>query len=273
MRFVTFQRDLPHAEAGVLLRDEVISLHRAGFDDLTAMIAGGADARDRVLRWVHRATAGDVAPATKVKLLPPLPRPAKIVCAGLTWANGAETDMEAPAVPVVLPKLSCAVAGPDEAVVLPPDCRDARCEAHLAVIIGRRCRRVPPERWHDCVFGYTLVNNVSAGILLGNSCDTFAPTGPWIVTPDELPDPQALELSLTLDGELLRRGRTSELVFGLAELMARVSEVCALEPGDVISSGLAAGAGFTRTPPRFLTRGDEVVVQAEGIGALRNRVE
>jgi len=165
-------------------------------------------------------------------------------------------------------------------IVLPKNSAQPDYEAEFAFVIGRGGRHIPAERWQEHVFGYTVINDVSARDfqmatsqwLMGKTFDTFAPMGPHIVSADEIPDPHALDISLTINGEVLQHSNTRELIFKIPELVAFLSSVFTLEPGDVVSTGTPAGVGVARKPPRFLRPGDDVVVRVERIGELRNPV-
>jgi len=280
MRLVTFQRH-DYTEAGVLQGDEIISLRAAGFADMLAVIAGGRDALESIREWMRRPPFGEVVRVSEVKLRAPLLRPPKIICVGLNYRDhAAESGLEVPDVPTIFAKFPTAVVGPGDPIVLPRASQKPDYEAEFAFVIGRRCRHVPEERWRDYVFGYTVFNDVSARDfqmattqwVIGKSFDTFAPMGPVIVTADEIEDPHNLDIRLTLDGEVMQNSNTRHLIFKIPDLIAHLSAVCTLEPGDVISTGTAAGVGVARKPPRFLKPGDEVVVTVEGIGDLRNPV-
>jgi 2-keto-4-pentenoate hydratase/2-oxohepta-3-ene-1,7-dioic acid hydratase in catechol pathway len=151
-------------------------------------------------------------------------------------------------------------------------------EAELAVVIGRTASRVSEQDALSYVFGYTCCNDVSARDLQmaeprwirGKALDTFLPIGPWITTADEIPDPQALDISCTVNGEVRQSSSTSQMVFGVAELIAFISEAITLEPGDIIATGTPPGVGVARQPPTFLAAGDEVAVHIEHIGSLTN---
>ena len=150
----------------------------------------------------------------------------------------------------------------------------------LAVVIGRQARNVPVDAAFNHIFGYTCLNDVSARDLQfgdgqwvrGKSLDTFCPLGPWIVTADEIPDPQALTIECEVSGEVLQAASTADMIFGVAELVSRVSRSFTLEPGDLIATGTPPGVGYFRKPQRLLRHGDEVVVRIEGLGELRNPV-
>ena len=147
-------------------------------------------------------------------------------------------------------------------------------------MIGRGGRHIPAESWREHVFGYTIVNDVSARDfqmatsqwLMGKTFDTFAPMGPFLVSADEIEDPHALAISLAINGEILQDSNTRELIFKIPELVAFLSSVFTLEPGDIVSTGTPSGVGFARKPPRYLGAGDDVVVRVQGLGELRNPV-
>ena len=256
--------------------DRVVGLRVAGFPDMPAVLSGD---RTRVERAVRESTASFAL--NSVTLLAPVPRPPKFICVGLNYRDHAiETKMEIPKIPTIFSKFSSAVIGPGEAIVLPKNSKQPDYEAEFAFVIGRGGRHIPAERWREHVFGYTLVNDVSARDfqmatsqwLMGKTFDTFAPLGPHLVSADEIADPHALDISLTINGEALQHSNTRELIFKIPELVAYLSSVFTLEPGDVVSTGTPAGVGFARKPPRFLRPGDEVVVRVESIGELRNPV-
>ena len=167
-----------------------------------------------------------------------------------------------------------------DSIVLPKSSTRPDYEAEFAFVIGEGGRHIPASEWREHVFGYTMLNDVSARDyqmatsqwMMGKTFDTFAPMGPWIVTADEIADPHALDISLTLNGELMQNSNTRNLIFRIPELIAFLSSVFTLEPGDVVSTGTPAGVGFARKPPVYLQPGDEVVVRVEGLGELRNPV-
>ncbi len=280
MRFVTIQREA-YSEPAVLFDDQVIGLRGAGFDTLRSVIAGGGDAMDRVLRWVDNPPAGETLAPEEAVLAAPIPRPPKIICIGLNYRDhAAESKMPIPEVPTVFAKFPTAVIGPRQPIVLPRNSTRPDYEAEFAVVIGRGGRHIPEERWRDHVFGYTIVNDVSARDfqmatsqwMIGKTFDTFAPMGPAIVTADEIEDPHSLAISLTLSGAVMQDSNTANLIFKVPHLIAYLSGVFTLEPGDVIATGTPAGVGFARKPPRFLRPGDEVTIRVERIGELINPV-
>jgi len=281
VKLVTFQKPGGQAEPGVLLPDGILSLRGAGFSSLIGVLAGGVDARAQVDTWVAERPAEALVPAGAVKLLAPIPRPPKLICVGLNYRDHAiEAKMEMPKVPTIFNKFPNAVIGPDDPIVLPRNSSQPDYEAEFAFVIGKGGRHIPAERWQEHVYGYTIVNDVSARDfqmatsqwLMGKTFDTFAPMGPVLVTADEIPDPHQLDISLTVNGEVLQSSNTRELIFKLPELVAFLSSVFTLEPGDVVSTGTPAGVGFARKPPRYLQPGDEVAIRVQGVGELRNPV-
>jgi acylpyruvate hydrolase len=213
--------------------------------------------------------------------LAPVPRPGKLICIGLNYRDhAAESKMAIPERPVVFSKFSTAVIAPGEPVVTPETSQQVDYEAELAVIIGRRAKNVSVSSALDYVLGYTAFNDVSARDFQfadgqwqrGKSCDTFAPMGPTIVTADEIPDPHKLSIKLRLNGKTMQDSNTDQLIFGVPELIAFLSETITLEPGDVIATGTPPGVGFARKPPVFLKHGDVMEVEIEKIGTLNSVV-
>jgi 2-keto-4-pentenoate hydratase/2-oxohepta-3-ene-1,7-dioic acid hydratase in catechol pathway len=238
--------------------------------------------------WLPRARAAHseagprsdaVVGLADVRLLAPVPRPGKVVCIGLNYRDhAAESNMPIPERPVVFSKFPTSVVGPDDAVVLPASSTQVDYEAELAVVIGRRAKRVPRERAFEYVLGYTNFDDVSARDFQfgdgqwqrGKSCDTFAPTGPFIATVDEVPDPHRLSIRFRLNGRTLQDSNTDQLIFGVPELVAFLSETITLEPGDLIATGTPPGVGFARKPPVFVQPGDVLEVEIDGLGVLSN---
>jgi len=280
MRFVTLDRD-GRGEPGVMLDGRFIAIRGAGFDDVLSVIAGGADAMDRLRRWLKNPPPGEPLDLATTRLLAPIPRPPKIICIGLNYRDHAEeAKMPIPEVPTVFAKFATAVTGHRHPIVLPKNSAKPDYEAEFAAVIGKGGRYIPEDRWREHVFGYTMVNDVSARDfqmatsqwMIGKTFDTFAPMGPAVVTADEIEDPHHLDISLVLSGEVMQDSNTRNLVFGVPKLIAYLSSVFTLEPGDIISTGTPAGVGLARKPPRWLKPGDEVVVRVEGLGELVNPV-
>jgi 2,4-didehydro-3-deoxy-L-rhamnonate hydrolase len=224
---------------------------------------------------------GDPIALSALELLPPVGRDAKIVCVGLNYADHAvEGGVDLPEEPLIFAKLPSSLIGPGRPIVLPTLSDEVDFEAELGVVIGRQARRVSVSEAPDYVFGFTCVNDVSARNLQirdqqwtrAKSLDTFCPVGPWIVTADEIRDPQALGIRCLLNGEVMQDSSTSSMIFGVYDLVSFISQGITLEPGDLIATGTPAGVGFLRDPPRYLSRGDEVRVEIDGIGSLVNSV-
>ena len=280
MRFVTVRED-GHPQPAVQLEGEIVGIRGAGFDSVLSAIAAGAEALERVSRWIARAPASQRWQPGQVPLLAPIPRPPKLICIGLNYReHAAESKKAVAAVPTVFSKFSTAVIGPGQAIVLPRNSAKPDFEAELAVVIGAGGRHIPEDRWREHVFGYTMINDVSARDfqmatsqwIMGKTFDTFAPLGPAIVTADEIADPQNLAISLLLSGEVMQDSNTREMIFPVPRLIAFLSSVFTLEPGDVIATGTPPGVGFARHPPRWLRPGDVVTVRVEGLGELTNPV-
>lgn len=245
-------------------------------------------ARDTAARLVLDADAlaaarakGWLVPSSDAYWFAPVPRPGKIVCIGMNYRDHAhELQLGVPNEPTIFSKFPSCVIAPGEAVIIPPGSTQVDYEAELAVVIGRRATQVSADRAYDYVQGYTAFNDVTArdfqfGDLQwqrGKSCDTFAPMGPTIVTTDEIPDPHALRITLTLNGTVMQDSNTSELIFRVPELIAFITRNITLEPGDIIATGTPAGVGFVRKPPVFLKPGDVMEVDIERIGQLGNPI-
>jgi 2-keto-4-pentenoate hydratase/2-oxohepta-3-ene-1,7-dioic acid hydratase in catechol pathway len=219
-------------------------------------------------------------PINSVRLLAPIADPAKIVAVGLNYLDHAkESQQVAPAEPLVFAKFPSSIIGPGDEIIWDTALTQAvDFEAELAVIIGRHARNVSESAALSHVFGYTCLNDVSARDLQfgddqwvrGKSLDTFCPIGPFIVTADEIPDPQALAIGCHVGDAVMQEASTRDMIFGVAELVARLSRSFTLEPGDVIATGTPPGVGYFRDPQRLLGDGDEVTVSIESIGELRN---
>jgi len=223
---------------------------------------------------VGRAKVGDD------NLLAPLLAPGSIVAIGLNYLDHCrEFGTEPPRTPMVFAKLPSSVCGPGEAIEWSPEVTEAvDWEAELGVVIGCAAKDVPVSSALEHVFGYTVVNDVTARDVQSaeaqwvraKSLDTFCPLGPVVVTVDELPDPQALAVRSRVNGETMQDSSTAEMIFGVAELVSELSRSFTLRPGDVIATGTPLGVGAFRDPPRFLADGDMVEVEVEGIGTLQN---
>lgn len=218
-----------------------------------------------------------------VHLLPPIPRPGKIIAIGLNYRDhAAETNLQVPPHPTLFAKFATCLVGADAPVVHPGNGITTKLdyEVELAVVIGRGGRRIPEAQALQHVYGYSVMNDVSARDLQfedgqwlkGKALDSFAPFGPAIVPADEVPDPQALNLRLTLNGQIMQDSNTRHMIFPVAYLVSYLSQLITLEPGDVISTGTPPGVGFSRKPPVYLHPGDVMTAEVEGVGALTNPI-
>ena len=280
MRLITFAKNGGSA-AGIVKGQGILPLKDLGYEDALSFVAGGDAALLATEKIVDTLPPRDLLPLNSVRLLAPIPRPPKILCVGLNYRDHAfESGMDIPAVPTVFAKFSTAVIGSGAANMIPPTTQKPDYEAELAIVIGRRGERIPRNNWQDYVFGYTILNDVSARDIqlatsqwtLGKSLSTFAPLGPHIVTRDEVPDQHTLDIRLSIGGETLQHSNTREFIFAVPDLLEYISRFVTLEPGDVISTGTPSGVGLGRRPPRWLQPGDEVVIEIDKIGILRNPV-
>ena len=205
----------------------------------------------------------------------------KMMCIGLNYRDHAtETGQELPKEPLLFMKATSAINGPFDDVVIPRGAEAMDHEAELGVVIGRTAKYVGEADALDHVAGYCIVNDVSERVFQrqrggqmtkGKSCDTFAPLGPWLVTPDEVPDPQALPIRLDVDGDLRQDGTTADMVFTVAHVISYLSHFFTLRTGDVIATGTPAGVAGAMTPPQFLKPGQTVTIRIDGLGAQRSR--
>ena len=216
------------------------------------------------------------------RLSSPLARPSKIVCVGLNYAKHAEeSGMEPPKEPVLFFKATTAIVGPNDSIMLPKGSVKTDWEVELAVVIGAKASYVTEADALHHVAGYVLHNDVSerefqiersGQWVKGKSCDTFAPLGPFIATPDEIKDPNNLRLWLKLNGKTMQDSNTSDFIFNIQEVVSHISQFMTLLPGDVISTGTPFGVGLGLNPPKYLEAGDEVELGIEGLGISKQKV-
>ena len=211
----------------------------------------------------------------------PIERPQKIICIGLNYKDHAEEQGgDLPDRPLLFAKWPNTLIGPGEPIVIPSISTQFDYEAELGVVMGARVSRVSPENALEAVAGYVCVNDVSGRDLQfsdkqwvrGKSLDTFCPVGPALVPASEIPDPQTLGIRAILNGEVMQDSNTSNMVFGVAEIIAFITQAITLEPGDLIATGTPAGVGVFRDPQVLLEPGDEITIEIDGIGALTNPV-
>ena len=224
---------------------------------------------------------GEKLPLADVSLRPVVPRPGKIVCVGLNYkAHVEEGVFEEPEYPALFPKFADTLIGAGEAIVLPPESEAVDYEAELAFVVGRGVRRASGDEALAAVGGYTIANDVSMRDyqykshqwMAGKAWARSTPLGPWLVTPDEVGDPHALDITLELNGERLQDANTRLFIFDIPTIVATISEFTPLNVGDVVLTGTPAGVGYRRDPKVLLEDGDRVVVEIAGVGRLENTV-
>lgn len=281
MRLATYLSPGQIALPGVVRDQRVYGLQPAGFNSTLEVLQGGWGARSVIDAYLQTLPASSGIPLENVTLLAPVPRPPKVICVGLNYRDhAAEAKLEVPTTPTIFSKFPNAITGPGSPIILPKNSIKPDYEAELAVVIGKGGRHVPEQYWYRHVYGYMCLNDVSARDfqmatsqwLMGKTFDTFAPTGPWITTSDEIADPHALAISLEINGEVMQSSNTSEMIFKIPQIIAYLSSVFTLEAGDIITTGTPAGVGFGKKPPRWLKAGDDVIVKIAGLGELRNPV-
>jgi len=279
MRYVEFTES-GWTRPGLLLDERVIDMSILGSP---ATLTGWLQLRvDQRSAMVAQASASAIPswPVASVHLHAPVSHPSKIIAVGLNYRDHCrEQGVAPPTSPLLFGKFPSTLIGPTDMITWDPELtQQVDPEVELGVVIGQRCRRVAVEHALEAVFGYTVVNDVSARDLQfgdgqwtrGKNLDTFCPIGPTIVTADEIPDPQSLRLQLWVDDHLRQEGSTSDMIFSVAEIIAHISHYMTLEPGDLILTGTPWGVGCFRTPPIYL-HGDETVrCTIAGIGTLAN---
>ncbi len=242
-------------------------------DPLRALIASGISLKELEL--------GESQSLVDIRLLPPIIQPDKFICIGLNYASHArEAGMDLPEVPTFFVKLPNAVSGPQDFIPIPRVSHRIDWEGELAVVIGHSCKDIETSEAMEYVAGYTVTNDVTARDyqfktsqwMLGKTFDGFAPIGPWLTTLDEIDDPNDLGLTTTLNGQIVQDARTSDLIFGVPELVSFFSTVMTLSPGDVIATGTPSGIGALMNPRRWLRDGDVVSIEIEQVGRLTNTV-
>jgi 2-keto-4-pentenoate hydratase/2-oxohepta-3-ene-1,7-dioic acid hydratase in catechol pathway len=280
MRLCRFLED-GEARLGLVEDERVVDLSTAS-PGLPAEPAAALDAAGGIEGLAEIAASGSSRPLENVQLLSPA-RPRKYLGIALNYSDHiAETGMEAPKVPTFFSKHATCVVGPGAGVHKPKVSDRLDYEGELAVVVGRRCRHVPVERAHEAIAGYTIANDISVRdwqmrtreMMIGKSFDTHGPLGPWLVTADELGDPHELGIRTFVNEELRQDGNTRDMIFDCFQQLSHLSEAFTLEPGDTIATGTPAGVGSAVQPfpTGLLEVGDEVRVEIEGIGELRNTV-
>lgn len=271
---------------GLVKDDQIISLTALGPEEFPAcmkkFIERGSELRSRAEQLIEQRVNDDaIFKLSEVNILPPIAKPDKIICVGLNYFDHCkETGMEPPESPVIFSKYANAIAGHNDAIEIPINSTEVDFEAELAFVIGREAKHVSEEEADDYVFGYTIMNDISARDLQfqdgqwsrGKTADTFAPFGPVIVTKDEVGDPHNLAISLELNGEIMQDSNTSNLIFTVPKIISFLSQSMTLMPGDLIATGTPPGVGMGRNPKIWLKNGDRMNVSIEKIGTLSNHV-
>jgi len=282
MKLATLKTDLGPRVVGVALDGRFVDLCEVDVKLPTTMREILA-APEGLVAAAHALAVGmEKGPFVTGQLAAPVGNPGKVFCIGLNYRDHAiETNSPIPSEPVVFSKFSQAVVGPEDAVILPKVAHEVDYEAELVVVIGKQGKNIYKENAFSHVAGYTCGNDISARDwqkgrpggqwLLGKTPDTFAPTGPYLVTADEV-DPHNLRIGLRLNGETLQNSTTKELIFGIDEVIAHLSQLITLQPGDLIFTGTPPGVGAARNPQIYLKPGDRMEVEIEDVGILVNPV-
>jgi 2-keto-4-pentenoate hydratase/2-oxohepta-3-ene-1,7-dioic acid hydratase in catechol pathway len=281
MKLATF-RNGSSVSVGAVVDDEIVDLAAEANLPTTMLELLRLGEEGMVAARAAASSGAGRLPLSSVTLCAPVPNPTKFLAAGLNYlAHVAETGRtEVPEPPTVFAKMPSCVAGPYDDIFLPLSSEQLDYEGELGFVIGRRCRHVSREEAPHVIAGYVVVNDVSvrdwqratSQWTLGKSFDTHGPMGPWLVTADELGDPHALSMRTLVNGEIRQESGTDALIHDCFTLVEYISKACTLEPGDVIATGTPAGVAAAMSPLRWLTLGDVVRVEIDGIGAIENRV-
>ncbi|MGA2702488.1 MAG: fumarylacetoacetate hydrolase family protein [Isosphaeraceae bacterium] len=283
MRWVSVATDRGPRACG-LVEGQYVDVNAADSEmpsSLRELLARGPDVHRRA--WSALRSGPVTYEPAKTRLLPPVPDPRKIICIGLNYRDhAAESGVPVPPEPVLFSKYPTTLIGHLDRIVLPRVSHAVDYEAELVVVIGQGGKHISREKAREHIGGYTIGHDVSARDwqlnkpakqwMAGKTFDTFAPTGPELVTPDEVPDPHNLGIRLRLNGQTMQDSSTSQLIFGVEELIAYLSQIVTLEPGDLIFTGTPPGVGMARKPPVWLKPGDVVEVEIDRLGILRNSV-
>ena len=283
MRLVTFTHQGQH-RLGARSHDSIIDLNTADPSippTMKEFLEAGDNANSKAQAVIDSET--QAISATDVTIQAPIDNPEKIICIGLNYADhAAESGMPIPDEPIVFSKYSSSIIGPDENIVAPSASSQVDYEVELVVVIGKRGRNIPEEDALDHVAGYMVGHDVSARDyqlekpgaqwMMGKTFDTFAPIGPDLVTTDDVPDPHNLGIRCILNGETVQDSNTSQLIFDVPKLVAYLSHVLTLAPGDLIFTGTPPGVGMGREPQLWLKHGDHVICEIDGLGRLENPV-
>jgi 2-keto-4-pentenoate hydratase/2-oxohepta-3-ene-1,7-dioic acid hydratase in catechol pathway len=286
MRLVQYRTKDGNRVGVVVGGDRIVDVQKAAVEagqnaDAFRSVATLLHAGQAALEFVRKLPArGEAIPLASAELDAPV-TPRKIVAIGLNYKDHAiEAGLKIPAAPLCFAKFTSSLAGPFDPIQLPAEDAQVDFEGELGVVIGRTAKRVAESEAMNYVAGYVAFNDVSARKwqfddgqwTRGKSCDSFAPFGPCLVTADEVPDPGALRIETRFNGEVLQSSNTNQLIFSIPRLISYLSDSFTFEAGDLIATGTPSGVGFSRKPPRFLRDGDQVEVEIEAVGKIRNRV-
>jgi 2-keto-4-pentenoate hydratase/2-oxohepta-3-ene-1,7-dioic acid hydratase in catechol pathway len=289
MKLVTYKAGEQPERLGALTEQGVVDLQEAArtaglaadaFACMMSFLKAGLSAQQQA-RQLLAGPRGKVLPLNSVRLRPPVPRPGKIIAVGLNYRDHAMESGAAqpPKVPILFAKFPNSISGPGDPIVIPGD-PHVDWEAELAVVVGREGKTIPAAQSGEYIAGYMPLNDVSARDwqfgdkqwVRGKSPDTFCPTGPYLTTPDEIPDVHTLHICSRVNGAVMQDSSTAKLIFRIPELIEFISAAITLEPGDIIATGTPEGVGAFRKPPIYLKPGDTVEIEIERLGILRNPV-
>ena len=296
MRYLTFRRDGQAPVVGVLLSDSlhVLDLSHISCSDmiedagsnLLGMVMAGLPSITKQIASKIEGGHYDQAAVLRldsISICSPILNPGKIIGAAYNFTDALdERSMTYPTEPVIFIRSACTVIGPFDSILIPPDVGNVGYEAELAVVMGKRALHVEPENAMSLIAGYTVHNDISGSGMIkadggnfvrGKNMPASAPFGPFLITPDEVPDPYAIGIKLSIDGRSLQDGSTSTMLFKIAELISYISKQMPLEPGDIIATGTPAGLAMVHTPTAWLEPGQTVKVELEGLGTLSNPIK
>lgn len=296
MRYLTFKKGGNHSAVGVLLNNSlhVLDLSHSSFSDileardssLLDMVKTGLPAITKKI--AIKIDSGNYDQAAVVSLDSisidsPIPNPGKIIGAAYNFTDALdERSMEYPAEPVIFIRSACTVIGPYDPILIPPDVGNVGYEAELAVVIGKRALHIESEVAMSFIAGYTVHNDISGSGMIKEDKGNFvrgknmlasAPFGPFLITPDEIPNPFAISIKLSVDGRSLQDGSTATMLYKIAELISYISKKMPLEPGDIIATGTPGGLAMVHAPTAWLEPGQTVRVELDGLGVLNNPIK
>lgn len=296
MRYLTFKKSCNESAVGVLLKDSlhILDLSHSSCNDIMGgkdanllnMVAAGLPTFTKKITGIIDRGNYDQAAVVdldSLSLCSPITNPGKIIGAAYNFTDALdERSMTYPVEPVIFIRSACTVIGPYDPILIPPDVGNVGYEAELAVVIGRRALHIEPEAAMSFIAGYTVHNDISGSGMIKEDKGNFvrgknmlatAPFGPFLITPDEISNPYAIDIKLSVDGRVLQDGSTSTMLFKIAELISYISKQMPLEPGDIIATGTPGGLAMVHTPTAWLEPGQTVKVELDGLGVLNNPIK